>query len=103
MESLLDDRANGMHYYPSLTPGPDTLIGQSIRRVFPSYENSSPLSLEFSINLIGIEGIPSAISNVDPPSVGKQWEKVIGRLDLLVRISQSLSEVCACHGDMGIV
>jgi len=81
------------------TPVPDTPTGQSIRRVF---QNSSPLILEFSINLTGIEGVPSAVSNIDPPSVGKQWGKVIARLDLLVRISKSISEVGPCHGDLGI-
>ena len=85
-----------------MIPTTDAPTGQSIRRAFPSCKNSSPLTLEFSISSSGIEDIPHAFNNIDPPSVGKQWGEVIKRLDSLVRISESISEVCTCRINMGI-
>lgn len=58
------------------------------------HSTGPPITIQFKASVIALVGIPRAVAKISVNEVGDMLEKIVGRLDILVAISTSLSEVC---------
>lgn len=52
-----------------------------------------PKTLQLKVSVLNLIDIPNAIAKINLNEVGDTLERIVGRLDILVSISTSLSEV----------